>query len=190
MYPDKTPTAKISFGAGSPPAAASQAARSAELGRGSAAMCNLLFLAILLTGLCQQPARSETAGKAQYAGGTVDIFKAGDAGSIDTTDPGTMIFSTRKLTLSIPYDRINLLEYGQNVSRRLVLAVVVSPLFLLSKARKHFLTVGFQDAEGRQQALVFRLDKSRVRVVLASLEARTGQKIQYQDEEARKAGRG
>jgi hypothetical protein len=58
------------------------------------------------------------------------------------------------------------------------------------KKRKHFLTVGYTDEDGRQQALVFRVDKNGIRAMLASLEARTGQAVTYQDEEARKAGRG
>ena len=43
---------------------------------------------------------------------------------------------------------------------------------------------------GSHQALVFRVDKNDIRATLVSLEARTGVKIQYQDEEARKAGHG
>jgi hypothetical protein len=46
------------------------------------------------------------------------------------------------------------------------------------------------DQEGKQQALVFRVEKSDIRSVLASLEARTGRRIEYQDGEARKAGKG
>ena len=37
---------------------------------------------------------------------------------------------------------------------------------------------------------MFRVDKNDIRATLVSLEARTGQRIQYQDEEARKAGQG
>jgi hypothetical protein len=37
---------------------------------------------------------------------------------------------------------------------------------------------------------VFELGKNTVRVTLASLEARTGKKIDYEDDEARKGGRG
>jgi hypothetical protein len=85
---------------------------------------------------------------------------------------------------------VNLLEYGQSVSRRVALAVVVSPLFMLSKSRQHFLTIGFADADGKQQAMVFRVDKAKIRSILVALEARTGLKIQYQDDEARKAGKG
>ena len=95
-----------------------------------------------------------------------------------------------KVALGVPYKRINLLEYGQNANRRIAMAVVISPLFLLSKARKHFLTVGYTDDEGKQQAMVFRVDKGNVRATLASLEARTGLKVQFQDDEARKAGKG
>jgi len=81
---------------------------------------------------------------------------------------------------------------GPNVdgTRRLLAAVVISPIFLLGKSRKHFLTVGYMDEEGKQQALIFRVDKNGIRTALVSLEARTGLKIQYQDEEARKAGKG
>ena len=63
-------------------------------------------------------------------------------------------------------------------------------MLLLSKARKHFVTVGYADADGKQQALVFRVQKGDIRSVLAGLEARTGRRIEYQDDEARKAGKG
>ena len=90
----------------------------------------------------------------------------------------------------IPWDDINLLEYGQRVSRRVAMAVIVSPLLVLSKSRKHFVTIGFKDKHGRQQALVFRVDKNDVRALLLSLETKADIKVEYQDEEARKAGEG
>ena len=92
--------------------------------------------------------------------------------------------------IKVPYERINLLEYGQQSGRRYVLALAISPLLLLSKSRKHFLTVSYQDADGRQQAMVFQVDKGSVRGLLAALEARTGLKVDYQDGEARKSGGG
>ena len=90
----------------------------------------------------------------------------------------------------MPYEHINLLEYGQKVDRRLLMAVVISPMFLLAKSRKHFLTVGYTDEDGRQQAMVFRVDKNGIRAMLVGLEARTVLKVEYQDPEARKAGKG
>jgi hypothetical protein len=60
---------------------------------------------------------------------------------------------------------------------------------LLSKSRKHFVTLGYTGSEGQQQALVFQVEKGDIRTVLASLEARTGRRIEYQDDEARKGNR-
>jgi len=128
-------------------------------------------------------------GRIEYVGGTLPL-KANAGGLIDATGPSRLLVCVHASKLEIPYERINLIEYGQKVSREYVAAVVVSPLFLLAKKRRHFLTLGFQDDEGRQQALVLRIDKNDVRSVLASLEARTGLKVTYQDEEARKAGKG
>ena len=63
-------------------------------------------------------------------------------------------------------------------------------LLLLAKKRKHYLTVGYSDEQGRQQAMVFEVHKGAVRGLLVSLEARTGLRVEFQDEEARKAGKG
>jgi hypothetical protein len=63
-------------------------------------------------------------------------------------------------------------------------------MLFTAKKRQHFLTVGFQDDNGQQQAIVFRVEKNDIRLALAALEARTGQKVQYQDDEARAGGKG
>jgi|SRR5579864_1705359 len=128
--------------------------------------------------------------RAEYMGGTASALASGSGGSIELTDQRYLAFYTKGGQVRVAYDRINLLEYGQKVDRRLLAAVVISPMFLLSKSRKHFLTIGYMDEDGRQQALVFRVDKGGIRSALVSLEARTGLKVQYQDEEARKAGKG
>jgi hypothetical protein len=127
---------------------------------------------------------------ARYVGGTVAAIPSEADGRIRTTDELFFEFRSRGREHHVPYKDVNLLEYGQNVNRRLALAVVVSPLFMLSKARKHYLTVGYTDADGKQQAMVFRIDKGKIRAVLVALEARTGLKVTYQDDEARKAGKG
>jgi hypothetical protein len=127
--------------------------------------------------------------RVEYIGGTVAAL-ANTSGSLDLTDNRVLRFTTSHASLEIPYEQVNLLEYGQKVDRRYGAAIVVSPLFLLSKKRAHFLTIGYTDEQGRQQALVFRVHKRHIRPVLVSLEARTGRRVQYQDEEARKAGKG
>ena len=128
--------------------------------------------------------------RAEYVGGTASTLASGNTGSIDASDQRYLAFYTKRGQVRVAYERVNLLEYGQKVDRRLLAAVVISPMFLLSKSRKHFLTIGYTDEDGKQQALVFRVDKGSIRSALVSLEARTGLKVQYQDEEARKAGKG
>jgi hypothetical protein len=128
--------------------------------------------------------------RVEYVGGTLPTVASGAGGAMELSDSHYFAFYTKGTQVRVPYDRINLLEYGQKVDRRLLLAVVISPMFLLAKSRKHFLTVGYSDDDGKQQAMVFRVDKNGIRSVLVGLEARTGQKVQYQDPEARKAGKG
>jgi len=143
----------------------------------------LLVATIVCAGLRAQS-------RAEYVGGTAAKLESGVSGAIQVTDERYFAFYSKKAQVRVAYDRINELAYGQKVDRRLLMAVVISPIFLLSKKRKHFLTVGYTDEDGHHQALVFQVDKNDIRATLASLEARTGVRIQYQDEEARKAGHG
>jgi hypothetical protein len=45
---------------------------------------------------------------------------------------------------------------------------------------------GAVDERQARQAVVFRVDKGDIRAVLAGLEARTGRRVEYQDDQARK----
>jgi hypothetical protein len=128
--------------------------------------------------------------KTKYIGGTVSSLKEGDEGKSSAKDPKVFVFVTGASRLEIPYDKVDSIEYGQKAGRRIGVAVVINPLFIFSKKRRHFLTVGYTDADGKQQAAVFELGKDVIRVTLASMEARTGRKIEFQDEEARKSGAG
>ncbi|MDP9267533.1 MAG: hypothetical protein M3P27_04305 [Acidobacteriota bacterium] len=128
--------------------------------------------------------------KAMYVGGTVAELKEGTQGTMSAKNEIVLVFTYGGQRFEVPYDRINDLEYGQKAGRRLGVAIALTWMALFSKKRKHFLTVGYKDANDKQQAAVFELGKNTVRVTLASLEARTGQKVDYEDEEARKSGRG
>jgi len=149
-----------------------------------------LALAVLLATSTYLIAAGRSGVRAEYIGGTRADIPAKNSGDIEVTDSVYFVFASNKTQIKIPYERINLLEYGQKVNRRYFEAVVISPLFMLAKKRDHFLTLGFQDDDGRQQALVFRVDKSDIRLTLVALEARTGQEVRYQDEEARISGKG
>jgi hypothetical protein len=128
--------------------------------------------------------------KALYVGGTVNSVKEGSEGMASTKDDKVFVFDYQGGKLQVPYERINDLEYGQKAGRRLGVAIAITWMALFSKKRRHFLTIGYTDDNEKQQAAVFELGKNTVRVTLASLEARTGKKIDYEDDEARKGGRG
>lgn len=154
-------------------------------------MCrSLRFRAALAFGLAMAAVAAEPGVKTELVGGTLSGIVAKSTAHLDYSGSEEMVFHCAAGDIHVPYRKVNTLEYGQAVSRRYAAAALVSPLLLLSKARKHFVTVGYVDAEGRQQVVVFRVEKGDIRSVLVGLEARTGRRVEYQDEEARKSGKG
>jgi hypothetical protein len=147
------------------------------------------FLALVVCS-CVLPAAVRPGCRAEYIGGTVAQIPIDNSGDIGLTDQTYFVFLSKRTQVKIPYERIDLLEYGQKVDRRYLTAALISPLFLLSKKRQHFLTIGYQDDDGHQQALIFRVNKNDIRTALVALEARTGKRIEYQDDDARIAGKG
>ena len=145
---------------------------------------------LLLTALAPAAVAAGPGGKVEYVGGTVATLADGPKGRLLTVNDRFLVFESKNAHYMVPWDSVNLLEYGQRVGRRYAMAVILSPLLVLIKTRKHFLTIGFTDDEQRQQALVFRVDKNDIRPLLVSLEAKTNLEVEYQDEEARKAGKG
>jgi hypothetical protein len=128
--------------------------------------------------------------KAQLVGGTPEGLVPKATAFLDYSGADALIVRCGAAEFRVVYQKVNTLEYGQTVSRRYAAALLISPVLLLSKSRKHFVTLGYVDGEGKQQVLVIRVEKGDIRSVLAGLEARTGRRIEFQDEEARKAIKG
>lgn len=144
----------------------------------------------LLFCLCASLAPAAHSGsRVEYLGGTRPDIPANRNGEIRVTDETYLVFLTKHTRVKIPYSRINMLEYGQKVNPRYV-AALISPVFMLAKKREHFLTIGFQNDNGHEDAMIFRINKEDVRLTLVTLEARTGQEVRFQDEDARIAGKG
>jgi len=123
-------------------------------------------------------------------GGTISVLPSKTLGLINTREDDVLLFQAKGVTVQVPYDKINELEYGQRVGRRYAEAFLFSPIFLLSKTRKHYLTIGFTDDQGKQQAMIFLVGKNEVRAMLVSLEAKSGRRVEYQDDDARRGGKG
>ena len=138
---------------------------------------------------------------AAYFGGTVMAFEGASdpvEGVLDTKNSEQLVFTSvekkfRGKTFSIPYTRVVDLEYGQKAGRRVGTAVATTVLLgpigllsLLSKKRKHYLTVGYQSADGTNQVVVFEIGKDIIRTTLAIVETRSGKKIVYQGDDAQR----
>lgn len=123
---------------------------------------------------------------AMYIGGTVKEIPDGSEGKLDFSKDTKMLFRWKNGSWELPYQQIKTLEYGQKAGRRVGVAVAITVWALFSKKRRHFLTIGFEDAQGKRQAALIEIGKAKVKTSLAVLEARTGVKVEYESEEAKK----
>lgn len=132
----------------------------------------------------------DTGSRVLYVGGTVPGVSNKSGARIDIHGDDALKLIVKGNSFSVAYKDVTTLEYGMRMSRRYVEAALISPMFLLGKKKTHFLTIGYTDAGGNQQAMVLEVGKDDIRVLLVSLEARTGKVVEFQDEDARRAGKG
>lgn len=121
-----------------------------------------------------------------YVGGTIPSLPEGTMGSLDTKNQKALVFESDKGKFEIPYENITSLEYGQKAGRRLGVAITLTLWALLSKKRKHFLTIGYTDASDKPQGVVLEIPKGTAKSTIIVLEMRSGKKVEYESEEARK----
>lgn len=134
--------------------------------------------------------------KSMYIGGTVSAIPINTQSLLDLSNSNRLDFKWKKGNWGVPYASVTSLEYGQHAGRRVgaTIALGVTTLglgalpLLFSKKRRHYLTIGFTDADGNTQAAIFEIGKEAIRTSLTVLETRTGKKVDYEDEEARKSG--
>lgn len=122
--------------------------------------------------------------KAVYVGGTTSALKAGTESTLDVSGETGLVFSDWRLQ----YAKVTALSYGQHAGRRVGAAILVAWPLLFSKKRRHYLTIEYTDDQGKQQAAIFEVGKDAIRTDLKTLEVRTGKKVEYEDEEAKKSG--
>lgn len=84
--------------------------------------------------------------------------------------------------VSIPDDKIKSILYERTSKPRYAEAILLSPLFLFTHSKKHFLTIQYSDADGQGKFAMIHLDKSNARDVVAAAEAETGKKVERADE--------
>lgn len=146
-----------------------------------------LVLLLALSSLLQA---GDIGSRVLYVGGTVPGLTNKSSARIEMPGDDALKFNSRGNSFAVPYKDIDTLEYGTRVGRRYIEAALISPVFLLGKKKTHYLTIGYVDDKGQHQAMVLEIGKNDIRPMLVSLEARTGRRVEFQDEEARKAGKG
>lgn len=125
--------------------------------------------------------------KAMYIGGTVTAIPEKKQGKLDTSGDSVLVFHWDKESKwEVPFKSFTRMEYGQKAGRRVGAAVMVSPLLLFSKKRKHYLTLHYKSEGQSSEAVVFELSKGTYQQIISTLEAKTGLKTEYETEEAKK----
>ena len=167
-------------------------------------MKRFIAIALVLSFTAPNVLLAVDSNKAAYFGGTVTVFAGAKdpvEGRLDTSNAEALVLTAEDKpfagqSLRIPYKSIIDLEYGQKAGRRVGAAVATSVLLgpigllsLFSKKRKHFVTIGFNDDAGTAQVAVIELGKDIVPTTLPIIETRSGKKLEYQDDEARKSSR-
>lgn len=146
-----------------------------------------LKMASVMLALVPATALAVGSDKAMFVGGTVSGIQPKTEGRTDTTNPDALVFrSSKGASLEIPWATVESIEYGQKASRRIRSAILLSPLALFHKARKHMVSIAYKDATGADQAVVFEFGKDVYRTNLAALKAKTGKSVACQDEDAQK----
>ena len=95
--------------------------------------------------------------------------------NIDVQDNALVVTGTTDKYLStvrIPYAEITAMEYEKSKHRRWKTGILLTPLALLSKGKKHWFAV----IQGEEET-VFQLDKSNFSKILAAIEEKADKKV-------------
>jgi hypothetical protein len=82
----------------------------------------------------------------------------------------------------IPDEKIKSMLYEQTSKPRYAEAILISPFFLFTHSKKHFLTIQFTDSAGQGTFAMIHMDKSNARDIVAAAEADTGKRVERTEE--------
>jgi hypothetical protein len=87
-----------------------------------------------------------------------------------------------QIIVTIPYDKIKSLLYEKTSRPRYAEAILVSPFFLFSKTKRHFLSIQYTDANGAGAFCMLHMDKGNSNDIVNTAEAETGKHIERTEE--------
>src|SRR5258708_6207784 len=142
----------------------------------------------LLTIFATESFAAERFACAQYFRATPAGQKKAEAGL-----KGTLVFdpTSRKVeflnlkgthAFSINCDAIHAVQYERTGQPRYVAAVLISPAFLLTRSKKHYLTIEYNDPSGEAHSVIVRLNKKNARKAVATATAQTNKSVEQIEE--------
>ena len=87
-----------------------------------------------------------------------------------------------QIIVTIPYDKMKSLLYEKTSKPRYAEAILVSPFFLFSKTKKHFLSIQYSDANGAGAFCMLHMDKGNSTDIVNTAEAETGKHVERTEE--------
>ena len=84
--------------------------------------------------------------------------------------------------VSIPDDKIKSMLYEKTSKPRYAEAILISPFFLFTHSKKHFLTIQYTDTDGQGKFAMIHMDKGNARDIVAAAEAETGKTVDRSEE--------
>jgi hypothetical protein len=124
-----------------------------------------------------------------------EYFQATPAGQkkAEAGVKGTLIFdaNSKKVeflnpqgaaAFSINYDAIRSMQYERTGQPRYLAAVAISPAFLLTRTKKHYLTIEYNDQSGEAHSVIVRLNKRNARKAVATATAQTSKSVKQIEE--------
>jgi hypothetical protein len=84
--------------------------------------------------------------------------------------------------LSISNDKIKSMIYEKTSRPRYAEAILISPFFLFTHSKKHFLTIQYTDMGGQGKFAMIHMDKGNARDIVAAAEAETGKTVERTEE--------
>jgi hypothetical protein len=83
---------------------------------------------------------------------------------------------------SINYDAVHAMQHEKTSQPRYVAAVAISPAFLLTRSKKHYLTIEYNDPAGEAHSVIVRLNKKHARAAVATATAQTSKSMEQIEE--------
>jgi hypothetical protein len=150
-------------------------------------MCmTLLAVPVISLAVTAPAAETQNCSAAKF-----EYMKATQSGQkrAEPTVKGTLCFGREDKTVyfldskqapafTFKYDSIKSLLYERTERPRYAAALLISPLFIFSHSKKHYLTIQYTDPAGSGQFVIVHLDKKNAKQAVATAESETGKVVE------------